>query len=226
VSERIRIALIDDHELMRAGLRRLLEEVEGLQVVAEGANGREALDLARRHAPDLLLLDVALPILNGIEACARVLQRAPEVRVLMLSMYANESYALRSLRAGAAGYVLKTASAAELEVAIRAALAGHTYVSPELNSVLLQRHPAGAGAEPCSPLERLTRRQREVLQLIAEGHSTTAIAEMLHLSAKTVETHRANLMQELEIRDVPGLVRFALRFGLVRPDATSRDLPG
>jgi len=216
-----RIALVDDHELMRAGLRRLLEEVDGLEVVAEARDGREALTLARERRLDLMLLDVALPGLNGLDACARIRARTPEVRMLMVSMYPNDDYVVRALRAGASGYVLKSASAAELAAAIRAAMAGSVHVSAELDTPYLARYLAGEHDDAGGPLGRLTPRQREVLQLIAEGHGTIEIGRLMNLSAKTVATHRATLMRALGIRDVPGLVRFAIRSGLVAADAAA-----
>jgi RNA polymerase sigma factor (sigma-70 family) len=156
---------------------------------------------------------VALPSLNGLDACAKIMQRFPDVAVLILSTYSNEEYVLRALRNGARGYVLKSASAAELEVAIRSAMKGNRYLSPEVPGHVIDVFVARERL--ASPLELLTARQREILQLIAEGHTTREIAERLHLSAKTVETHRTNLMKQLGLHDVVSLVRFAIRNGLV-----------
>ncbi|MEE4301304.1 MAG: response regulator transcription factor [Pseudomonadales bacterium] len=208
-----RILLADDHALMRDGLRRLLERIEGVEVVAEADDGRAAVSGVRDHEPDLVLLDVALPALNGLDACAKITQRFPSVAVLILSMYSNEEYVLRALRNGARGYVLKSASSAELEVAIRSAMKGNRYLSPEVSGHVIDAFVGGERLE--SPMDRLTVRQREILQLIAEGLTTREIAERLHLAAKTVETHRTNLMKQLDLHDVVSLVRFAIRNGLV-----------
>jgi DNA-binding NarL/FixJ family response regulator len=207
----IRILLVDDHNLVRSGLRTLVERMTGCEIVAEAANGRDACRLAREHAPDLVLLDVSMPELNGIDAARRILADVPQTRVLMLSMHDDEAYVREAVRAGASGYVLKDASDVELERAIHAVMRGETY----LGAVAAQRlmtAVARGGAEA----KALTPRQREVLQLVAEGHSTRDIAERLHLSGKTVEAHRAALMQRLDIHDVAGLVRYALREGLIR----------
>ncbi|TVS18310.1 MAG: DNA-binding response regulator [Gammaproteobacteria bacterium] len=213
----IRIVLVDDHGLMRAGLRRLVESIAGVEVVAEAENGRDAIAQVRDHTPQLVLMDVALPMLNGLEACARIAERWPEVAVLMLSMYANEEYVLRALRNGALGYLLKSASASELELAIRSAVKGDRYLSPEVSKHVIDAyvHRTQSGG---SPLDALTPRQREVLQLVAEGHTTREIAEVLHLGIKTVETHRTNIMRQLDVHDVVGLVRFAMRHGLLPDD--------
>lgn len=218
MGQEVRVLLADDHGLMRAGLRHLLEGIRDVKVVAEAEDGREAVSFVRDHEPDLVLLDIALPELNGLEACARIKQRFPDVAVLMLSMYSSEEYVLRALRNGALGYLLKSATAAELEVAIAAALRGDRYLSPEVSGHVIDAFVSGRET-PRSPLDALTSRQREILQLIAEGHTTREIAEILHLSAKTVETHRTNMMRELGLHEVVSLVRFAIRNGLVVDDA-------
>lgn len=207
----IRILLVDDHHLVRSGLRSLLERIDGCEVVAEAGNGRDACRLAREHVPDVVLLDVSMPELNGIDAARRILADVPQTRVLMLSMHDDEGYVREAVRAGASGYVLKDASDAELERAIRAVMRGETH----LGAVAAQRLMSAVARGREDPAA-LTPRQREVLQLIAEGRGTREIAERLHLSVKTVEAHRAALMQRLDIRDVAGLVRYALREGLVR----------
>ncbi|MEE4380514.1 MAG: response regulator transcription factor [Pseudomonadales bacterium] len=218
MGQEVRVLLADDHGLMRAGLRHLLEGIRNVKVVAEAEDGRQAVSFVRDHEPDLVLLDIALPELNGLEACARIKQRFPDVAVLMLSMYSSEEYVLRALRNGALGYLLKSATAAELEVAIAAALRGDRYLSPEVSGHVIDAFVSGRET-PRSPLDALTSRQREILQLIAEGHTTREIAEILHLSAKTVETHRTNMMRELGLHEVVSLVRFAIRNGLVVDDA-------
>jgi len=216
----VRLVLVDDHGLMRAGLRRLVESISGVEVVAEAENGREAVARVREHAPQLVLMDVALPVLNGLEACARITERWPEVAVLMLSMYANEEYVLRALRNGALGYLLKSASASELELAIRAAVKGDRYLSPEVSRHVIDAY-VNRTQSGGSPLDALTPRQREVLQLVAEGHTTREIAALLHLGVKTVETHRTNIMRQLDVHDVVGLVRFAIRHGLLPDESAS-----
>ncbi len=213
----IRVLLADDHTLVRAGFRRLIQDLENVEVVAEAENGREALRLAQEHQPDMILLDIAMPGLNGLEVAARVREQFPQVRVLMLSMYLNEEYVWQALRAGASGYLLKDSADSELEIAIRAVAQGETYLSPPVSKQVISDYMTRADSEPHS-LSRLTPRQREVLQLIAEGHSTKEIAFLLQVSVKTVETHRTELMERLSIYDVAGLVRYAIRVGLVSAD--------
>jgi DNA-binding NarL/FixJ family response regulator len=214
----IRVIVADDHALFRAGIRSLLTSMANVQVVAEASDGHEVLSLLDRHRPHLVLMDIAMPGLNGLEATARIVKAHPRTAVIVLSMHAGEEYALQALRAGAAGYVLKDADVAELELAITSVARGETYLSPAMSKHLIADYRRRAAAEP-DPLARLTPRHREVLQLIAEGHTTKGIAAKLKLSVKTVETHRSQLMERLGIRDVAGLVRFAIRIRLVTPDA-------
>ena len=213
-----RVLIADDHALVRAGIRALLEKVAEVEVVAEAADGREALDLIRKHQPHVVLMDIAMPGINGLDATARLVERHPEIRVIILSMHASEEYALQALRAGAAGYLLKDADLLELERAIVAVARGETYLSPAISKHVIADYKRRVAEQP-EPIDRLTPRQREVLRLIAEGLSTKEIAFKLGLSVKTVETHRAQLMERLEIRDVAGLVRFAIRSGLIDPGA-------
>jgi len=212
----IRIILADDHTLVRAGFRALFQSIEGIEVVAEASDGREALRLIGVHQPDIILMDIAMAGLNGLEAAARVVQEFPHVRVVMLSMHANEEYVLQALRAGAMGYLLKDASVTELELAIKAVVRNETYLSPAVSKHVVE-YVQRIGGEPNS-LERLTARQREILQLIAEGRTTQEIAGTLNISVKTVESHRAQLMERLDIHDVAGLVRYAIRMGVVTPN--------
>ena len=214
----IRVMLADDHSLFRAGIRVLLEAIEGVEIVGEARDGHEALRLVAEHRPEVLLLDVALPQLNGIEVTERLAREAPATRVLMLSMFANEEYVLRSLRAGAAGYLLKDSTVVELESALRSVADGGSYLSPAVSGHVLAAYVRRVGQDGVPPEPTLTPRQREVLQLIAEGHGTKEIADRLCVSAKTVETHRAQLMERLGIRDVAGLVRYAIRAGIVSAD--------
>ena len=213
----IRVLLADDHALFRAGLRSLLQRIEGVEIVGEARDGHEALRMAAERKPDVVLLDVGLPELNGIEVAER-LRDSPGTRVLILSMFANEEYVLRSLRAGAAGYLLKDSSVVELEAAVRSVADGGSYLSPAVSGHVLAAYVRRVGEEGVPPEPALTPRQREVLQLIAEGHGTKEIAARLYLSAKTVETHRAQLMERLGIHDVAGLVRYAIRAGIVSAD--------
>jgi len=211
----IRVILADDHTLVRAGLRALLEKLPGVEVVGEAGDGREVLNLVKLHRPDVVLMDISMPGLNGLEAAARMARDFPEVRVIILSMHNNEEYYWRALKAGAAGYLLKKAATAELETALQRVVHGEVYLSREISARLLKKFPAGGIADRKSPLEQLTGRQREILQLIAEGQNTKQIAEILKVSPKTVEYHRMKLMDRLNVHDVPGLVRFALRVGLL-----------
>jgi len=209
----VRVLLADDHALVRAGIRALLQGLEGVTVVAETGNGAEVLELARTHRPDVVLLDISMPGLSGLDVSEQLERELPEVRVVVLSMHANEEYVLQALRSGAAGYMLKDSATAELELALKAVMQGETYLSPPISKQVVEGYVQRVGAEqPAS--EKLTPRQREVLQLIAEGLSTKEIAYRLELSVKTVETHRAQLMERLQIRDIAGLVKYAIRSGL------------
>lgn len=213
----LRILIADDHTLVRAGFRSLLEKMDGCEVIAETGDGREALRLVGQLQPDVVLMDVKMPELNGLEATARINKDFPGVRVVMLSMYTNEEYVLQALRAGAVGYLLKDAATVELQLAIQAAMRGEMYLSPAISKRVLQDYMQLVGGSG-SMLDALTARQREVLQLIAEGRTMKEIAQLLHISVKTAEAHRTQLMERLDIHDVTGLVRFAIRVGLVTPE--------
>jgi DNA-binding NarL/FixJ family response regulator len=214
----IRVVLADDHNLVRAGIRALLERLADVQVVGEADDGRAALELIAREKPDVALLDIGMPELNGLEAADRISREAPRTRLVILSMHASETYVAQALKVGVAGYVLKDACADELPILLRAVMRGETYLSPGVSKQIVEalRAQQGAPSGGGSPLaEVLTPRQREILQLVAEGKSTKEIAHSLGLSGKTVETHRMQIMQRLDIHDVPGLVRYAMRAGLV-----------
>ena len=211
----IRVILADDHTLVRAGIRALLEKLPGVQVVGEADDGREVLKLVATHQPDVVLIDIAMPGLNGLEATARLSKEFPDVRVIILSMHHNEEYVWRALKAGALGYLLKKAATAELAAALQRVAQKEIYLSQEISSRLPKTFFIDGVAKRKTPLEQLTGRQREILQLIAEGQHTKAIAETLNISPKTVEYHRVKLMNCLNVHDITGLVRFAMRVGLL-----------
>ena len=209
-----RVILADDHKLVRSGFRTMLQSLGNIEIVAESGDGREALELIRTHRPDVALLDITMPSLTGIEVARRVAEEVPNVRIIILSMHTSEDYIARAIRAGVCGYLLKTADPVELELALRAAINREMYLSPAVSKQLVEDYARRIGSEG-NVDEQLTSRQREILQLIAEGKSTKDIAVALNLSVKTVETHRSDLMERLGIHNVPGLVRFAIRAGII-----------
>jgi DNA-binding NarL/FixJ family response regulator len=209
----IDVLLADDHVLVRAGIRALLEDLGGLRVVAEANDGREAEELVAKHRPDVVLMDIGMKGLNGLEATAHITREHPNTRVIILSVHSSEEYVLRAMRAGAAGYLLKDSATHELRLAIDAVMHGQNYLSPPISRQVIDRYIRRLGAD-LPPSETLTGRQREILQLISEGRSTKEIAHQLKLSVKTVEAHRTRIMERLDIHDVPGLVRYAIRTGL------------
>jgi DNA-binding NarL/FixJ family response regulator len=211
----IRIIIADDHGVVAEGLKHVVEAQPDMQVVSLAVDGREAVRQARDLQPDVVLMDLSMPELNGADATRAILERDPKCRVIVLSMYSEREYVRRALKAGAAGYVVKRSAAKEVVDAIRAVHAGQRYLSPRVADVVLDDY-AGDGAEDL--LSRLSQREREVLQLLAEGHTGAQIAERLSLSQKTVETYRARLVEKLGIRDVAGLVRFAIQRGIVSLD--------
>ena len=213
----IRVVLADDHAMVRAGIRLMLERIEGVQVVSEASDGREVLEMVRKHQPDILVTDIAMPHLNGIVAAGRIIKEYPDVRVIILSMHSTEEHVYEAMGAGVAGYVLKESAPAELEIAVKAVAAGKTYLSPQVSQYVVAgyRNRLSTNARPLSVL---TTRQREILQLLAEGHNAKDIARTLNISLKTVENHRSDIMDRLNIRNLPDLVRFAIRHGLVSID--------
>jgi DNA-binding NarL/FixJ family response regulator len=215
----IRVMLADDHPIVRAGIRDALKEIPGVEVVGEASDGREAIELVKSQHPDVVFMDISMPGLNGLEATERIVKAFPQVRVVILSRHDNEEYYWRALQVGASGYLLKKAAIAELKGAVERVAAGEIYLSREISTRLRNQLPLQRIAHASSPVEKLTARQREILQLIAEGQTTKAIALILKLSDKTVEYHRAKLMQQLNIYDIPGLVRFAMRTGLISQEA-------
>lgn len=212
----MKILIADDHALFRAGLRALLSDIAGVQIVAEASNGAEAVQMAAATQPDLVFLDIAMPVLGGMDATEQVKAARPRTRVIVLSMHLNEDYIRRALNAGADGYMVKDSAPSELKVAVQAVMSGSNYLSPAAASLLIQH--ALPGMREADPLQALSPRQREVLRMVAEGKSTKEIARLLELSPKTVDIHRAQIMQRLDIHDVAGLTRFAVRVGLVGTD--------
>ena len=213
----VRVLLADDHKLVRAGFRAMLDALGGIEIVAETGDGREALELIRKYRPDVALLDITMPSLTGLEVATRVANEVEGVRIIILSMHTGTEYIARAVRAGVSGYLLKNADPVELELALRAAVNGQMYLSPTVSKQLVEDYARRMSAETGAG-ELLTSRQREILQLIAEGNGTKDIAVRLDLSVKTVETHRKDLMERLGIHDVPGLVRYAIRQGIIKAD--------
>jgi DNA-binding NarL/FixJ family response regulator len=220
----VRILLVDDHILVRTGLRLLLETMPHIAVVGEASDGASALRLIEEHRPDAVIMDLSMPGMSGSEAVRQATARFPETRVLVVSMHADEAYVREALAAGAAGYLLKGADKAELEHALQQLARGQTYLSPAISAAVVAALARATDVDPGrSPLDLLTERQREVLKLVAEGYSTKKAAARLGVSVKTVEAHRGAIMNRLGIRDLAGLVRFAVRVGLV--NAAHEGLP-
>jgi DNA-binding NarL/FixJ family response regulator len=215
----MRILLADDHTLVRAGLRALLESIEEVTAISEAGDGRRALELVAAEHPDIALLDISMPGLNGLEVAARVTSDSPGTRLVILSMYSTPSHVAQALRSGAVGYLLKHSAAEELGLALRAVMRGETYLSPAISRQVvdgyLGRTTRPEQDEPLPIDAQLTPRQREILQLVAESRSSKEVAAMLNLSVKTVEAHRSQIMERLGIHDLAGLVRYAIRVGLV-----------
>ena len=214
----IRLVLADDHHLVRSGLKSLLSEMNNVEVVAEASNGREAVETVARVKPDVVLMDIAMQELNGIEACEIISREQAGVRIIILSMHDSGEYVAKALKAGAKGYVLKDAAPLELEFALQAVTVGETYLSPRVSRQVVQSY-VQPPASTESGLDALSPRQTEILKAIAGGRSTKQIAYDLGLSVKTIETHRAQIMERLDIHDVAGLVRFAVRVKLVSADS-------
>ncbi|MBT8080481.1 MAG: response regulator transcription factor [Gammaproteobacteria bacterium] len=212
----IRLALVDDHQLVRDGLKALLSAVSDFEVVGEASDGRQAVELARKTDVDVIILDIAMSGLNGLEAAKRITANDSDARIIILSMHDNEEYIVRAVQNGVRGYLVKSAVPDELENAIRVVVNGGVYFSPEIGDQM--RRQLLRGDPMTHALDVLSSRQREILQAIAEGRKTREIADELSISPKTVETHRSHLMQKLNIHDVPGLVRYAIKQGLVSVD--------
>lgn len=224
----IRVLLADDHDILRDGLRALLSMAGDIEVIGEARTGRETIAEAERLQPDVILMDITMPELDGVEACRRIRQQFPEMRVLFLTMHEAEEYFFRALRAGGSGYIVKRTVAADLMAAIRAVARGDSFLSPSVAHSLVSEYTgrASRSAQPSADTtsapegsyQSLTSREREVLQLVAEGYSNQEIANQLQLSIKTVQSHRAAVMQKLGLKDITHLVRYAVRHGLVNPE--------
>lgn len=217
MSGAIRVVVADDHVLVRAGITHLLRSLEGVDVVGEAGDGLTTMTVVEQTRPDIVLLDIGMPGLNGLDVAGRLGALDPPVATIILSMHESEEYVVRALQAGCSGYLLKAAAVSELEVAVRAVARGESYLSPAVSKRVVSDYVKRTGSGETSPLDSLTQRQREILRLVAEGHTSRDIAEQLSLSVKTVETHRAHIMERLGVRDVAGLVRFAVKVGLVEP---------
>lgn len=214
----IKVLLADDHTILRQGLRSILEQQAGIEVIAEAENGREAVRIAEQMKPDVVVMDFSMPDLNGLEATRQIKQRIPQTKVLILTRHANQEYIKSILRAGASGYLVKKSAAEELVIAIQSVQRGDLYLDPSISITSIEEYLKPAEGET-KPLEiKLTPRQREVLQLIAEGHPNREIASRLHISVKTVENHRANIMQKLNLHSTADLTQYAIRKKIVSLD--------
>jgi len=218
----IRILIADDHKIVCEGLKALLEAQPDMEIVAQAENGREAVKFAQKQKPDMVIMDVAMPDLNGLEAVRQILSTHPHIKVIALSMHADRRYVTGMLSAGASGYILKHCAFEELVHAIRVVLSNQVYLSPTIAGIVVKELAQSKASRPrqstSSSNQALTPREREVLQLIAEGHSAREIAQRLHLSVKTIETHRRQMMEKLEIRSIADLTKFAIREGLTTLD--------
>lgn len=212
-----KVLLADDHTLVRAGIRSLLEAIDGIEVIAEASNGRQALGLTKLHRPDVVMLDISMPDLDGLEAAGQIRLEFPECRTIILSMHSGPDFLVRALQFGVAGYLLKDAATAELETAIKAAMRGEVYLSPQISKQVVEGF-INRGRNLRQSASTITLRQREILRFVAGGANTKSIASWLDLSVKTVEAHRAELMRRLGIRDIPSLVKYALKEGLISID--------
>ena len=212
----VRILLADDHNILRDGMRLLLERQPGFEVVGEAGDGREIVELAREQRPDVVVMDIAMPNMNGIEATRRIVEKHPQTGVVILSMHYDESYVLRSLKAGARAYLLKDALKAELISAIRAVAEGRSFFSPKISKILQEDYIGALGRKDADDsYELLTDREREILQLVAEGKTNKEIAGVLNVSLYTVDTHRTHILQKLNLHSVPELILYAVRKGII-----------
>ncbi len=216
----IRVLIAEDHLMVRAGIRALLEKAGDIHVVAEASNGQEAVELVEKHVPDVLIMDIMMPRLNGIQAAENIRKLKLSTRILLLSMYSDEGLIYQALQSGVKGYVLKTSVSDELLWAVRAVAEGKTYLSSQVSEIMVENavNPRPHGQEH-DPLSNISPREKEILQLIAEEHTSGEIAKLLFISEKTVEKHRASLMEKLNVRNLAGLVRLAVKYRLVDSDS-------
>jgi DNA-binding NarL/FixJ family response regulator len=214
----IRVLLVEDHALVRAGLRALLERAVDIHVLGEASNGQEGVELTRSLKPDVVIMDIMMPRLNGIQAAEHIQSLKLPAQVLLLSMYSEEGLVHQALQSGAKGYVLKTSVSEELLEAVRTVARGETYLSATISSIAMDSAFHPSAAQSSNPLDSLSPREKEILQLIAEEHTSLEIAELLFISEKTVEKHRANLMEKLHVRNLAGVVRLAIKYGLIDKD--------
>lgn len=232
----IRVLLADDHDILRQGLRLLLSLQHEIQIVGEARTGREAVEMVRNHQPDVVVMDITMPDIDGLEACRLIRSQYPSTQVLILTMHESEEYFLQALRVGAAGYLVKKAAPTDLHMAIHSVAHGGAFLYPGLAKALIRAYVTDSSVSTPAPLQQdkarasslaqelriLTPRELEVLKLVAEGHTSQEIADQLVLSIKTVQAHRANIMEKLGLRDITQLVRFAIRFGLI---SLAEDVP-
>ena len=211
----IRILLVEDHTMVRKGLRSLLENETGIEVVDEAGNGREAIQKVESLKPDIVVMDISMPTLNGLDATRQIKRQHPDMKILILTMHTAEEYVFEVLDAGASGYVVKQSAPNELVTAIHAVSRGETYLSPKVSGLVVQEILNGVRKKKKEP--RLTEREREIVQLIAEGHSNREIADTLHISIKTVDTHRSNLMEKLDLHSIADITRYAIRNKIINP---------
>jgi DNA-binding NarL/FixJ family response regulator len=214
----IRIILADDHAIVRSGLARLLQQHEGMEIVGQADNGISAVALVKQLSPDVVVMDIGMPDLNGIEATRQIVKESPRIKVIGLSMHSSKKYIREMFKAGASGYLLKNCSFEELTEAINVVIAGKTYISPSISTAVIGDYISGAVDDKSSVFAVLTEREREVLQLLAEGKTTKQIAERLHISSKTVEAHRLKIMHKLDIDNIAQLTKYAIQEGLTMPE--------
>jgi len=214
----IKIILADDHAIVRSGLARLLQQQEGMEIVGQADNGISAVALTKQLSPDVVVMDIGMPDLNGIEATRQIVKESPCTKVVGLSMHSSKKYIREMFKAGASGYLLKNCPFEELMEAINIVIAGKTYISPSISTAVIGDYISGAAEDKSSVFAVLTEREREVLQLLAEGKTTKQIAERLHISAKTVEAHRLKIMHKLDIDNIAQLTKYAIQEGLTMPE--------
>lgn len=215
----IKILIVDDHQIMREGLCSMIEQEPGFTVVGDASNGREALELIGENQPDVVIMDINMPDMNGTEATRQVTKEYPNTRIVALSMHSDKYFVTEMLKAGASGYLLKDCSKSEIVEAIKTVAADKSYLCPDITGIILEEYVQKSSDESESEIKRLTKKEREVLQLIAEGHTSKEIASVLHIATKTVETHRLNIMSKLELHSIAELTKFAIRHGITDLDS-------